>query len=98
MVTIQGLPATAINKPQKSKKRNEVKKESTQDGVVQTSKVANAVSQSIRTMHESDIEKARIQYDLPEGGSRKALEEYMQVLNRAKREELAQLVGVDIYI
>lgn len=33
------------------------------------------------------------------GGSiEKALEEYMSVMNRAKREELEQLLGVDIYI
>lgn len=98
MVTIQGLPTTVINKPQKSKKRDEVKKEQAQGGVTQTTKVASAVSQSIRNIRESDIEKAHIQYDLPEGNSRRALQEYMEVLNRAKKEELAQLVGVDIYI
>ncbi|WP_375753199.1 chromosome partitioning protein ParA [Vibrio sp. HN007] len=98
MVTIQGLPTTVISKPQKSKKRDEVKKDTSQSSVTQTTKVANAVSQSIHNIRESDIEKARIQYDLPEGSSRKALEEYMEVLNRAKKEELAQLVGVDIYI
>ncbi|NCO47198.1 MAG: chromosome partitioning protein ParA, partial [Vibrio sp.] len=35
---------------------------------------------------------------LPEGRSRKAMEEYMDVMNQAKKEELAQLLGVDIYI
>ncbi|WED22557.1 chromosome partitioning protein ParA [Vibrio sp. JC009] len=98
MVTIQGLPATVVNKPQKAKKRAEVKKDQTKGDPGQTTRVADAVSSSIRQVKESEIEKAQIQYDLPEGNSRKALEEYMEVLNRARKEELAQLVGVDIYI
>lgn len=98
MVTIQGLPATPVNKAHKSKKRAEVKKQQDKTGVAQTTRVADAVSHSIRHVDESEIQQAQVQYDLPEGSSRRALEEYMQVLNRAKREELAQLVGVDIYI
>ncbi|MFA0423475.1 chromosome partitioning protein ParA, partial [Vibrio sp. 10N.222.54.A1] len=32
------------------------------------------------------------------GRGRKAMEEYMDVMNQAKKEELAKLIGVDIYI
>ncbi|EEY44479.1 hypothetical protein VMA_002545 [Vibrio mimicus VM223] len=39
-----------------------------------------------------------MQYDLPEGRARKAMEEYLDVMNQARKEELAQLLGVDIYI
>ncbi|MDW2167201.1 chromosome partitioning protein ParA, partial [Vibrio sp. 2099] len=42
--------------------------------------------------------RAQVQYDLPEGNARKAMEQYMDVMNRAKKEELAQLLGVDIYV
>lgn len=98
MVTIQGLPATTVNRAQKAKKRGGVNKQQDKTGGAQATKVAEAVSHSIRHADAAEIHKAQIQYDLPEGSSRRALEEYMQVLNRAKKEELAQLVGVDIYI
>ncbi|ADT87603.1 chromosome segregation ATPase [Vibrio furnissii CIP 102972] len=66
--------------------------------MAQTTKVATAVSNSIRHVDPADINRAQLQYDLPEGRSRKALEEYMDVMNRARKEELAQMLGVDIYI
>ena len=42
------------------------------------------------------IHKAQVQYDLPEGRGRRAMEEYMDVMNQAKKEELAKLIGVGI--
>lgn len=98
MVMINGLTPTVIQKNQKAAKKGALKKEQTADGVVQTTKVAAAVSQSIRQLSESELEKVQVQYDLPEGQSRKAMEEYMDIYNRSKKEELAKLIGVDIYI
>ncbi|CAH0526681.1 chromosome partitioning protein ParA [Vibrio hippocampi] len=103
MVSIQGLPSVPTqrktNKTNKASK-NAVAQSSTvqQSNATQVSKVAQAVSTSVQQMSEADIHKARLQYDLPEGRSRKALEEYMSVMNRAKREELEALLGVDLYI
>ncbi|MGO1297104.1 MAG: chromosome partitioning protein ParA [Vibrio sp.] len=99
MVTINGLPPAipGPNRTSKSKK-NEVRKSQAQDQTAHTTKVAHAVSQSIRHMNESDWRGATLHYDLPEGRGRKALEEYMGVMHQAKREELAQLLGVDLYI
>ncbi|MFC1234867.1 MULTISPECIES: chromosome partitioning protein ParA [unclassified Vibrio] len=98
MVTINGLTPTVINRNQKAAKKGALKKEQASDGVVQTTKVAAAVSQSIRQLSESELERVQVQYDLPEGQSRKAMEEYMDIFNRSKKEELARLIGVDIYI
>lgn len=98
MVTINGLAPTQISSSKKANKKTSLKKEQQQEPVVQTTKVATAVSQSIRHIKESELERAQVQYDLPEGQSRRAMEEYLDVLNRAKKEELAQLIGVDIYI
>lgn len=99
MVTINGLPPSipGPNRTSRSKK-NEVRQSHQQDSAAQTSKVANAVSQSIRHMSESDLRGATLQYDLPKGRGRKAMEEYMDVMHQAKRDELAQLLGVDVYI
>ncbi|MFC3023404.1 chromosome partitioning protein ParA [Vibrio zhugei] len=99
MVTINGLPSSipGPNRTSKSKK-NEVRQSHNPDKAAQTTKVAHAVSQSIRHMNESDLRGATLHYDLPEGRGRKALEEYMGVMHQAKRDELAQLLGVDLYI
>ncbi|MDN3613480.1 MAG: chromosome partitioning protein ParA [Vibrio gallaecicus] len=101
MVSINGLPPSSIGNTQKTNrtnKKNEVKKGDNKGSVGQPTKVANAVSHSIRHVQESDIHKAQLQYDLPEGRARRAMEEYMDVMNQAKKEELAKLIGVDIYI
>ncbi|MGF1752051.1 chromosome partitioning protein ParA [Vibrio makurazakiensis] len=100
MVSINGLPPSIGNtqKTNRTNKKNEVKKGDAKHSVGQPTKVANAVSHSIRHVQESDIHKAQIQYDLPEGRGRRALEEYMDVMNQSKKEELAKLLGVDIYI
>lgn len=100
MVSINGLPPSipGSRKTNRVGKKNEVKKAQQKGDVSQPSKVANAVAHTIRHVQESDIHKAQIQYDLPEGRSRKAMEEYMRVMNQAKRDELIQMLGVDIYI
>ncbi|EGQ7981349.1 chromosome partitioning protein ParA [Vibrio vulnificus] len=101
MASINGLPPEIIpgtQRTNKSSNKRKVAKNQQQQAVGQTSKVANAVAHSIQNVKESDIHKAQIQYDLPEGHARRAMQEYMDVMNQAKREELAQLLGVDIYI
>ncbi|ALM71517.1 chromosome partitioning protein ParA [Vibrio vulnificus] len=101
MASINGLPPAIIpgtQRTNKSSNKRKVVKNQQQQAVGQTSKVANAVAHSIQNVKESDIHKAQIQYDLPEGHARRAMQEYMDVMNQAKREELAQLLGVDIYI
>ncbi|MCY9802055.1 chromosome partitioning protein ParA [Vibrio scophthalmi] len=100
MVSINGLPAAipGPKKANKASKQSKINKSQGQQSTSQPSKVANAVAHTIRHVQESDIHKAQIQYDLPEGRSRKALEEYMRVMNQAKRDELIQMLGVDIYI
>lgn len=100
MVSINGLPPSlpGPNKANKTGKKNEVKKTNDKTPVSQPTKVANAVAHSIRHVNESEIHRAQVQYDLPEGRSRKAMEEYMDVMHQAKREELSQMLGVDIYI
>lgn len=98
MVSINGLPPSlpGPNKANKTGKKHEVNKD--KNPVGQPTKVANAVAHTIRHVSESEVHKAQIQYDLPEGRSRKAMEEYMNVLHQAKRDELSQMLGVDIYI
>lgn len=102
MVSINNLPPSSIgntSKPNRVKKKEQAKKSDASTEVGQPTKVANAaVSHSIRQVKESELHKAQIQYDLPEGRGRKAMEEYMDVMNQAKKEELAKLIGVDIYI
>lgn len=100
MVSINGLPPSlpGPNKANKANKKGEVKKSEDKSPVSQPTKVANAVAHSIRHVSESEIHRAQVQYDLPEGRSRKAMEEYMDVMHQAKREELSQMLGVDIYI
>jgi len=100
MVSINGLPPSVSgpNKANKTGTKGGVKKSQDNPSVGKPSKVANAVAQSIRHVHESDIHKAQLHYDLPEGQGRKALQEYMDVMNQSKREELSQLLGVDLYI
>ncbi|PFG46009.1 hypothetical protein ATG66_3103 [Vibrio sp. ES.051] len=101
MASINGLPpslAPSANRSNKVSKKKQVNKSKTKQPVGQPSKVANAVAHSIKHMDESQIHRAQVQYDLPEGSARKAMEQYMDVMNRAKKEELAQLLGVDIYV
>jgi len=98
MVMINGLAPRIIQKNQKTPKKSALKRGSGSGSVAQTTKVADAVSQSIRHLNESEFEREKIQYDLPEGQSRKAMELYMDIFNRTKKEELTKLIGVDFYI
>ncbi|WP_319536486.1 chromosome partitioning protein ParA [uncultured Vibrio sp.] len=101
MASINGLPPSQVsgaNRANKVNKNNQLKKTQAQQSLGQPSKVADAVAHSIKQVDESQIHRAQVQYDLPEGNARKAMEQYMDVMNRAKKEELAQLLGVDIYV
>ncbi|MGR5068577.1 MULTISPECIES: chromosome partitioning protein ParA [Vibrio] len=101
MASINGLPSALIpgaNRTNKVAKNGKVKKAKNNQPVGHPSKVANAVAHSIKQVDESQIHRAQVQYDLPEGRGRKAMEEYMDIMNRAKKEELDQLFGVDIYV
>ncbi len=80
-----------------SKARHEAKPENFEHTANRTA-VAKVVSQQLRVVPEETIQQAKIEYDLPEGDNRQALEQYHQVFTQARREELAQLMGVDIYI
>ncbi len=105
MVSINGLPSIPKQrKTQKAKTNKAVSKASTPSSTnatnqtTQVTKVAQAVAHSVKHLSDADVARAQVQYDLPEGRSKKALEAYMNVMNRAKREELEQLLGVDIFI
>ncbi|RJX72038.1 chromosome partitioning protein ParA [Vibrio sinensis] len=100
MVSISGLPPqiSGPKKANRTNKKSDIRQLGLNDSPSQPSKVANAVAHTIRHVSESQLHRAQVHYDLPEGRSRKALEEYMRVLNQAKRDELTQLLGVDIYI
>ncbi|MCE0492912.1 chromosome partitioning protein ParA [Vibrio salinus] len=103
MVSINGLPPSSglfrSNKASKAQRKD--KKPSSADEskpATHPTAVAKAVANSIQPIDESELESSRIHYDLPEGKSQKALQEYYAVYNQAKRDELAQMLGVDIYI
>ncbi|MUI53726.1 chromosome partitioning protein ParA [Aliivibrio fischeri] len=99
MVSIQGLPPALIQKQQAIGKKSQVKKTTGSKSLVaQPSKVATAVTTQVKQLNASEYANSRVQYDLPEGRNRHAMEEYMEVMLQKRREELAQLVGVDLYI
>lgn len=99
MVSIQGLPPALIQKQQGVGKKNQLKKTTGSRALVaQPSRVSTAVSAQVKQLNASEYANSRIQYDLPEGRNRQAMEEYMAIMLQKRREELAQLVGVDIYI
>ncbi|MGL4381239.1 MAG: chromosome partitioning protein ParA [Vibrio sp.] len=101
MIAINGLPLPRLpstNKTGKIGKKGQVSQSESSSRVASTSKVANAVAESIRYVDPLQIDRAQVHYDLPAGQARKALEEYLDVMNQARKEELAQLLGVDIYI
>lgn len=103
MVSIHGLPPALVQnqkvqKQQAVGKNNQVKKANGSKAMVaQPSKVATAVTNQVKQLNASEYANSRLQYDLPEGGNRKAMEEYMDIMLQKRREELAQLVGVDLY-
>ena len=98
MVTVNGLSPALVPNSSKASQKGALAREQDAGQGAQATKVAQAVSRSVRHVAESDFAKAQVQYDLPEGSSRKAMETYMDVHNQERREELGQLVGVDIYI
>lgn len=101
MASIHGLPPSLItgaNRAKQVSKKEQVKKAQIKQPLGEPSKVANAVTHTIKQVDESQIHRAQVHYDLPEGSARKAMEQYMDVMNRAKKDQLAQLLGVDIYV
>ncbi|MGX9418907.1 chromosome partitioning protein ParA [Vibrio sp. WJH972] len=60
--------------------------------------VASAVALSVKAMKSDDYQQSQVQYDLPEGKSRKAMQQYFDVMSHNKREELSQMLGVDMYV
>lgn len=102
MVSINGLPPSLVSNTNKARKASKKRAQETsaqdESAVSKTTKVANAVAQSIRNVAESEIHYSNLQYDYPPGENRKAMSHYLDVLNQSKREELARLIGVDIYI
>ncbi|ORT50366.1 hypothetical protein ST37_10885 [Vibrio sp. qd031] len=95
MNRINGLPSqvTPLPKSDRSKAQSTNKTDTNS-----THSVMPLASKPIRMTSEERINQARVQYDLPEGSSRQAMQEYLNVANQARREELEQLVGVDLYI
>lgn len=99
MVSIQGLPPAIVHKQRAAQKKKSVAEEGTgQEVSAEASQAATALAHSVKTMDPAEYAQAQVQYDLPEGKSRDALAQYFDVMNQAKREELAKLMGVDIYI
>lgn len=103
MVSINRLPPTVISNNRKVNNRKVNKKEpikesNTTHNASKAALVTSASEASHSVQHLSEYDQTQLQYDLPEGHSRKALEQYMSVMNQTKREELTQLLGVDMYI
>ncbi len=98
MVSVNGLPPAQIPGSSRTQKSSNKRKSQRKALLGEPSKVANAVAHTIRQVSENEFHRAQIEYDLPEGGGRKAMEKYMEVMNQARREELTELLGVDIYI
>ncbi|PJC85430.1 chromosome partitioning protein ParA [Vibrio sp. HA2012] len=98
MVMINGINTSAVSQAGKPNRRPGVRQENNSGEAAQPTQLARAVSHSIRRADEADIERARVQYDLPEGHSRRAMQEYMNIFNQARKEELSQLVGVNLFI
>jgi ribonuclease HIII len=101
MVSIQGLPPPGISgasQTSKTRKKSKVRPEQSDGANYEPTPVASAIARSIHTMEDAESLHRHVQYDLPEGKSRKALEAYYGVMSQARREELAQMLGVDIYI
>lgn len=98
MVSINGLPPSAGLPGPNRTSRAQGQDNKPSSANAHPTAVANAVSRSLKSVNESELENNQIHYDLPEGKSRRALEEYYAVSNQAKKDELTQMLGVDIYI
>ncbi|MDP5253872.1 MULTISPECIES: chromosome partitioning protein ParA [unclassified Vibrio] len=98
MTSINGLPSSSIHGTQKSSQLRRKKKTTSSVSDVSSSAIVKKNAIDVKNMAKAEDSAQAIHYDLPEGRSRKALQEYMGVLHQAKREELAQMLGVDLYI
>ncbi|WP_025674633.1 hypothetical protein [Salinivibrio socompensis] len=99
MVAINGVSSPQTARPNQSRRPANHNK-ATRKQTPKTTQVANAVRQRVDPVSVANAEQAQqqVQYDLPDGRGRQAMESYFAVLNQARREELMNLVGVDIYI
>ncbi len=98
MTSINGLPSAPIRGTQKSSQARRKKKATSSVSEGTSSSIAPKNAIDVKNMAQAEDSAQALHYDLPEGRSRKALREYMGVLHHAKREELAQMLGVDLYI
>ncbi|NLS11561.1 chromosome partitioning protein ParA [Vibrio sp. SM6] len=112
MVSIQGLPPSVVRQNRGVKRSQqaastnkvqgaEVARSEVVSSANTTTKVATAVAHSLvnaRSLANAQWDENALGYDLPQGRARQALESYMDVMNQSKKEQLAQLLGVDIYI
>ncbi|NUY55530.1 hypothetical protein BZG78_12315 [Salinivibrio sp. MA351] len=99
MVSINGVPSPQTTRSNQSQ-RAANKQKATRKQTPKTTQVANAVRQRVDPVSVAQAEQAQqqVQYDLPDGRGRQAMESYFAVLNQTRREELLSLVGVDIYV
>lgn len=93
MALIQRLPPS-IHSPQKPR----VNKPVSAPAEIQPSVVAKAVARSVRDPQLIQDAHSKIQYDQPEGNHRQALDLYMGVMYQHRKDELSELVGVDVYV
>lgn len=102
MVSINGSTSPLLPNGGKSSKvsANSAKSESRAVAAVPSSPnaVASAVALSVKAQKNADFQQSQIQYDLPEGKARKALDEYFSVMSQAQRDEISQMLGVDMYV
>lgn len=99
MVSINGISSPQTARSNQSQ-RAANKQKATRKRTPKTTQVAKAVRQRVDPVSVVHAEQAQqqVQYDLPNGRGRQAMESYFAVLNQTRREELLSLVGVDIYV
>jgi hypothetical protein len=93
MVSITRLPPS-IHPQQKTQVSKPV-------NVVNNTQSAVIASGVLKPATSTDVilnARANIQYDQPEGINREALDSYLGVMHQNKRDELSNLVGVDLYV
>lgn len=93
-----GLYLGRVTNSQKTNKAQKRQYSSSSSTVGAPSQLAEAVARSLGDVASINAQRAQLQYDLPEGRSRKAMEEYLSIMNHAQREELTNMLGVDLYI
>ncbi|MFD2180083.1 chromosome segregation ATPase [Veronia pacifica] len=95
MVAIHGLPQP-ISRPSDRTSHSQPSVEA-DNGRNQTI-VARAVSKGLKNPEMAGDAYQQIHYDRPDGRGQNALASYHDVQNQAKREQLEDLFGVDIYV